>query len=68
MATNQKAQHKEQSQQVRKQKKPEPQAKQQLNHQQLMEAPETLRQEDVLAAQKQVGNQIINRHILTTLT
>jgi hypothetical protein len=65
MATNQKAQHKDQAQQTKKTKKPEPQLKQPLNHEQMLEAPETLRQEDVLAAQQQVGNQVVQRALDT---
>jgi len=61
MATNQKSHQKDQSQQARKNKKPAPQAVQQLNHQQMLDAPETMHQEDVLAAQQQLGNQVVQR-------
>ena len=44
-----------------KAKKQEQKNAQQVNARQMLDAPETLRSEDVLAAQQQVGNQVVQR-------
>jgi hypothetical protein len=41
--------------------KPEQKQKASVKAEQIMEAPETLRQEDVMAAQQQLGNQVVQR-------
>ncbi len=59
MATNQKSHHKHQSRGLKKAKKPEHQPVHKRNHQQMLDAPDTMHREDVLAAQQQLGNQVV---------
>ena len=44
-----------------KSSKPEHKQKASVNPAQIMQAPETMRSEDVISAQKQVGNQVVQR-------
>ena len=61
MTSTKQAQQKQQNQQRAKSKKPESQVEIKPNLAQMLDAPETLRSDDVLAAQQQVGNQVVQR-------
>ncbi len=61
MSGMQKQNQKQEAKTTAKSKKSEQKASQQLNAMQMMDAPETMRSEDVLAAQQQVGNQVVQR-------
>jgi hypothetical protein len=61
MAASIKTQQTPQREKVRQQKRPEQHAKAVANPQQVVEAPETLRPEDLLSAQQQYGNQAVQR-------
>lgn len=61
MSGHQKTQQTQHTPAVSKLKKADAQARQPVNLEQMFSAPETLREEDVLAAQQQVGNQVVQR-------
>ncbi len=61
MSGIQKQQQSKQTQVKSNTKKASEQATQAVNFEQLTEAPETMRSEQILAAQKQVGNQVVQR-------
>ena len=61
MAAYQKAMQKPESQRQAKVNKPGSQSVKKVNAQQLITAPDTLRAEEVLAAQQQFGNQVVQR-------
>jgi hypothetical protein len=61
MASYQKAKQAPNIQKQVKANKPEALANRKVNSQQILTAPETLRSEDVLAAQQQFGNQVVQR-------
>ena len=61
MPNNQKSHQKEQSQQTVKKGKTVQEAKPDLKLAQMLDAPETLHQADVLNAQQQLGNQVVQR-------
>jgi hypothetical protein len=61
MSGYQKTQQKARPQKSDRAAKPEKQAGQKIDPQQMLEAPETMRSEDVLAAQQTLGNQVVQR-------
>ena len=61
MSGMQKQQQQKAAKAAGKAKKQEQKNAQQVNARQMLDAPETLRSEDVLAAQQQVGNQVVQR-------
>jgi hypothetical protein len=61
MAEHQKTQQNARPQKSDRVSKTEKQTGQKVNPQQMLEAPETMRSEDVLAAQQTVGNQVVQR-------
>jgi hypothetical protein len=61
MATYQRTKHQPETAKQAKTNKPEHAASQKVNPQQMLAAPDTLRPEDVLAAQQQLGNQVVQR-------
>ncbi|WP_075062848.1 eCIS core domain-containing protein [Ornatilinea apprima] len=61
MSGHQKTQQTQHTPAAGKLKKADVQARQPVNLEQMFSAPETLREEDVLAAQQQVGNQVVQR-------
>jgi len=61
MSTNQKTRKKDQTSKPVKAKKPEQQPKQSVRLAQMLDAPETLRQNDIMDAQGQLGNQVVQR-------
>jgi len=61
MSGTQKQNQNKQSQSTEKRNKPKVQSVHQVNPDQLRESPETLKHADVLAAQKQLGNQVVQR-------
>ena len=61
MSGNQKQQQSKQTQAKSIAKKAPEQVTQSINFEQLAEAPETMRADQILAAQKQVGNQVVQR-------
>lgn len=61
MSGMQKQNHNKQTQSTEKRNKPKAQSGHQVNPDQLRESPESLNHADVLAAQKQLGNQVVQR-------
>ena len=61
MSTNQKSHQKNQTQKKAAINKTKQRTKQPLNQQQMLEAPETMHSEEVLAAQQEFGNQVVQR-------
>ena len=61
MSTYQRAKHQPEAAKQARINKPDHAASQKVNPQQMLAAPDTLRPEDVLAAQQQLGNQVVQR-------
>jgi len=61
MSTYQRAKHQPEAAKQARTNKPDHAASQKVNPQQMLAAPDTLRPEDVLAAQQQLGNQVVQR-------
>jgi len=61
MPAYQRAKQGSETQKLSKANKPESQNCKRINSQQMLEAPETLQPQDVLAAQQQLGNQVVQR-------
>jgi hypothetical protein len=63
MSGHQKTQQNARPQKSERASKPEKQTGQKVDPQQMLEAPETMRPEDILAAQQSLGNQVVQRAV-----